>query len=79
MLSTFIKAADVLCPKHTFHITKYRPVDLTDEIIEQIKEQNIVMRLAKKHHDDEYWHRGQSLSKSVITLVKESKKQFVLD
>lgn len=37
MLTIFLKVADKLCPKKLFHITKHRPVYLTDVILEYIK------------------------------------------
>lgn len=35
------------------------------------------MRLARKHNDDLYWSRGIELSKNVIKLVTESKREYV--
>lgn len=62
MLDIFLRIADNLCPKKMYHVTKYRPVYLTDTIIEHIKERDTIMRLARKHNDDSYWSRGQELS-----------------
>lgn len=73
------KVADLICPLKTFKVTKYRPKYLTDEIIEIIKERDIVYRLARQHNDDSYWQRGAELAKTVTNLVKNSKKEFILD
>lgn len=78
MYNILLEVADKLCPVKEFCITKRKPVYLTNEVIELIKERNTVLRLARNHNNKDYWLRGQSLIKEVVKAVSVSKKEYVI-
>lgn len=40
---------------------------------------DVVLRLARKHNDPNYWTRGRLLQKEVVTMVKEARKNYIID
>lgn len=74
-----ISVVDKLCPLKTYNVTKTRPVYISDEILDRIKERDMFLRLAKKHNNQAYWEKGMSLVKEVIKTCKEAKCIYVRD
>lgn len=79
MFNILLEIANKMCPVKTFNITKNKPIYITNEILELIKERDTVVRIARTHQDDEYWHRGQNLIKEVVRAVSQSKKDFIIN
>lgn len=60
-----------------FRVTKDRPPYLSDDILENIKQRDRVMKLARKSKNPDTWKEGLLLVKEVITSCKSAKQAFV--
>ena len=70
---------DKMCPLRTLHIKNYRPVWMTGETIQQIKDKDYFYKKAKSRGEADDWNIAKFLRNVTNSNIRSAKREFVLD
>ena len=77
-LDRLLPILDDMCPIRTFRIKNYRPVWITPELIEQIKDRDCFYNKAKLGKDEDHWNIAKHLRYTTNANIRQAKRDFVL-
>ena len=68
---------DVMCPLKSFKIRNRKDPWITNEILEAIKDKDVLLKKAKKSKKEEDWDRAKIARNTVNRDVKNLKSEFI--
>ena len=77
MLKNIKAAIDMLCPLKTFKIKKYKEPWITQELIELIKDKDILLKRAKRSNLPEDWVNARRHRNDCLSKIRRAKSEFI--
>ena len=79
ILKRIVEVLDWMCPLRNFKVKNYRPDLISNELLEQIKDQDYFYNKAKNGGNEDAWNIAKFLRNAVNSNVRQAKREFVLN
>ena len=71
------KEIDIMCPQKHFKIKNKKYPWISDELLEQIKDKDNLLKKAKKSNKQEDWDEARKLRNQTKTNIRVAKSEFI--